>query len=283
MSSMAPTINNPYVASGWGNAYSPLMPSGLMPVQPMPMSAPGQYGVSQQQFAPQGTSFSQTSGPTTPLTIKTSAKGLVMDNSFNHADVEMRLKPNGEKGVFAKGPIQRGEIVTIFVGDFVTGQELAGMSQQLQKQSLQVSDNVFQIATRQPHLNPQAFDLAENYNHSCNPNLFLAGNNVLVAGRDIQPGEELFFDYGTSDGPFNPDRGWQCDCGARQCRKQTTPFDYRQLVPYYGPQRVSRYLATKFQDEQRTMSSNPMSFQPQPYPIAPMAAQPGQRFNTVAA
>jgi uncharacterized protein len=275
--SMAPAGMNHYSAQYSVQPY-------MMPA-PSPYPVPQQYPVPTQQYRSSNPILA--ASPQTPLVVKTSAKGLVMDNSFNHPDVEMRLKPNGEKGVFAKGPIQRGEIVTIFVGDFVTGQELAGMSQQLQKQSLQVSDNIFQIATRQPHLNPQAFDLAENYNHSCNPNLFLAGNSVLVAGRDIQPGEELFFDYGTSDGPLNPDRGWQCDCGVPQCRKQTTPFDYRQLVPYYGPQRVSRYLATKFTDEQRTMAPQPaaqtMSFQPTPYFSSPVYPQPGQRFNTVAA
>jgi hypothetical protein len=280
--SLAPVGMNAY--SGYGYSAQSYSQGFQMPV-PSPYSFSQQHPVIPHQYRPSNGMLA--GRQQTPLVVKTSAKGLVMDNSFNHPDIEMRLKPNGEKGVFAKGTIQGGEIVTIFVGDFVTGQELAGMSQQLQKQSLQVSDNIFQIATRQPHLNPQAFDLAENYNHSCNPNLFLTGNNVLVAGRDIQPGEELFFDYGTSDGPLNPDRGWQCDCGVPQCRKQTTPFDYRQLVPYYGPQRVSRYLATKFTDEQRTMASQTaaqtISFQPTPYFSSPVYPQPGQQFNRVAA
>jgi uncharacterized protein len=204
------------------------------------------------------------------LTIK-SSRGLVQQNSFNHPDVELLRKPSGELGVFAKTPIGKGEIATIFVGDFVTGGELSRLHPQIQKQSLQVADDVFQVATKHPERHPNAFDLAENYNHSCNPNLFLVGNNVLITARDIQAGEELRFDYGTTDGVANPDRGWQCDCGGATCRKQTSPMDYLKLIPKYGVQHVSQYLARKFKEGSQPsnlQSSLQPTLAPQPWPLS---------------
>jgi len=61
-------------------------------------------------------------------------------------------------------------------------------------------------------------------NHSCEPNceaVIEAGRVVIAARRDIEPGEELTYDYscrregGEDDEP--PGR-YSCRCGARRCR-----------------------------------------------------------------
>jgi hypothetical protein len=61
-------------------------------------------------------------------------------------------------------------------------------------------------------------------NHSCEPNCGVRGSVVIVARRDIAPGEELTFDYGTTD----TDR-WvlECVCGAPSCRRRLTGQDWR--------------------------------------------------------
>jgi hypothetical protein len=54
-------------------------------------------------------------------------------------------------------------------------------------------------------------------NHSCDPNVgFTEGTLILFALREIQKGEELFWDYSTS---IN-EAGWKinCACGAENCR-----------------------------------------------------------------
>lgn len=60
-------------------------------------------------------------------------------------------------------------------------------------------------------------------NHSCNPNLgFVEGSVRLFALRDIQPMEELSWDYSTS---IN-EPGWSlpCRCGAERCRGAIRSF-----------------------------------------------------------
>ncbi len=55
-------------------------------------------------------------------------------------------------------------------------------------------------------------------NHSCNPNAACLGDEALVAIRDIFPGDEVAYDYATSeiDEWLWPD--WECRCGAPNCR-----------------------------------------------------------------
>jgi len=186
-----------------------------------------------------------------PLPIITAPpEGLIQDNSFINPKIQLRYKSDGSKGVFATAPIPTGEIVSILTGDAVTGAELARLPEESQRQSLQLAPDIYQVLTKDPRHHPEYVDITAFFNHSCNPNMVLKGNNVLAARRNIVPGEELRFDYGTSDTQGNPDRGWSCDCGASSCRGRTTPLDYRMLVPYYGPTNVAEYLRRMVLDEQ---------------------------------
>ncbi|MHB8630096.1 MAG: SET domain-containing protein-lysine N-methyltransferase [Aggregatilineales bacterium] len=54
-------------------------------------------------------------------------------------------------------------------------------------------------------------------NHSCDPNAGVKGQNVLVARRDIAPGEEICFDYETTD---TQGMNFVCRCGSPKCRKR---------------------------------------------------------------
>ena len=60
------------------------------------------------------------------------------------------------------------------------------------------------------------FDDAELFNHSCNANIGVKGQIILVARREIKSGEELTFDYDTTEMAADP---FQCQCGSDQCRK----------------------------------------------------------------
>jgi len=56
-------------------------------------------------------------------------------------------------------------------------------------------------------------------NHSCEPNCALYFENnglVLRAIKDIEPGQELSFDYGTV--MFSEPTTFQCKCGSPKCR-----------------------------------------------------------------
>ncbi len=70
-------------------------------------------------------------------------------------------------------------------------------------------------------------------NHSCEPNVGFAGNTVLVAMRDISPGEELTIDYALFD---EYDGMMQCRCGTPSCRATIGSQDWQrpELQRKYG-------------------------------------------------
>lgn len=73
-------------------------------------------------------------------------------------------------------------------------------------------------------------DVSNYMNHSCEPTCwFVDGgdeyNGVMVASRDILPGEEISYDYATSeDCELTPE--WDCRCGSKRCRGRVTPSDW---------------------------------------------------------
>jgi hypothetical protein len=64
-------------------------------------------------------------------------------------------------------------------------------------------------------------DVVDFINHSCEPNVgFDPSGQYFVALRDLTKGEEVFFDYSTSE----DEAGWSvpCSCGSVQCRGTIT-------------------------------------------------------------
>lgn len=60
-------------------------------------------------------------------------------------------------------------------------------------------------------------------NHSCQANVGMQGNVIIVAMRDIEAGEELCLDYAMI---FNNDMKFECQCGLKNCRKIVTGKDW---------------------------------------------------------
>ena len=64
-------------------------------------------------------------------------------------------------------------------------------------------------------------------NHSCAPTCWFEGSYLMTATRDVAPGEEITFDYCTSnDWP----QDWACACGAPACRGRITGDEWRDTV-----------------------------------------------------
>jgi hypothetical protein len=132
-----------------------------------------------------------------------------------------RLGPSrlGGQGLLAVAPIPRHELVAIWGNRVMTTAELWALDETLRDFPVQVWHDAF--------MGPMAADEIEpvDYmNHSCAPNCGVRGSVVVVARRSIALGEELTFDYGTTDS----DR-WtlECACGARTCRGRMTGDDWR--------------------------------------------------------
>lgn len=76
-------------------------------------------------------------------------------------------------------------------------------------------------------------DLSIYWNHSCNPNTYFMSEFKIGALCDIQAGEELTYDYCTTDSFIFPPHyniyfpyAKQCKCGAINCRGTVSPMDW---------------------------------------------------------
>lgn len=86
---------------------------------------------------------------------------------------------------------------------------------------IQIDEDLFQS----PSVGATTIEPADLVNHSCNPNCGIRGQISMVAMRDIQPGEEITYDYAMSDGvPFDE---FSCACGALSCRGKITGNDWK--------------------------------------------------------
>lgn len=99
------------------------------------------------------------------------------------------------RGLFATEEIRAGEMVAI-KGGFIFGREdLANVAARLGPAEIQVADGFF--------IGPVLEDEREGgmifSNHSCDPNVGVAGQIVFVALRDVPPGEELTHDWAMTD------------------------------------------------------------------------------------
>ena len=66
--------------------------------------------------------------------------------------------------------------------------------------------------------------LSREMNHSCDPNTWWSGSTMLVARRDIQPGDEVTYDYSTAEVAHSFEM--ECSCGSPRCRGTISNLDH---------------------------------------------------------
>src|SRR5687767_9433031 len=137
-------------------------------------------------------------------------------SSYLSPKLQGRLKANGN-GIFAREPLKKSELLAVFGGVVYQADAFAALPDRERSLSIQVEENLFLV--------PERIGEGDYVNHSCNPNAGLSGQIVLVAMRDIQPGEEVCFDYAMSD--TTPYDEFDCACGAVDCRVRVTGNDWR--------------------------------------------------------
>ena len=124
------------------------------------------------------------------------------------------------RGLFAKGPIVKGEVICVKGGYIFDRRVLQSMPDWFRAAEVQVAEDLF--------IGPLKEDEREGSmifsNHSCDPNIGVRGQIVFVAMRDIESGEELTHDWATTD---DDDYRIECNCGAADCRKLLTGQDWR--------------------------------------------------------
>jgi SET domain-containing protein len=139
---------------------------------------------------------------------------------YNWLSPKAEARPAGGKGwgSFALEPIPAGETVAAFGGWIVTGAYLAELSDDRQSRSIQVDSDLYLLSGDTP-------EPGDMLNHSCEPNCGLVGQTLLVAMRDIAPGEEMCFDYAMCDASDYDE--FRCLCEAPNCREVVTGSDWR--------------------------------------------------------
>ena len=138
----------------------------------------------------------------------------------SYLNPKVEARPNEHKGgggVYAIQPVHSGELILCWGGAIVTEEQLYTLSERQRSHSIQVEEGLYQVTLGEP-------EPADYINHSCEANAGLSGQICIVALRDINPGEEICFDYGTSDG--SPYDEFDCACGAPHCRKHVTGSDW---------------------------------------------------------
>jgi hypothetical protein len=172
--------------------------------------------------------------------------------SWTHPHVDKVLTPNAGYSLVATGPIRKGETVVVWGGIIVTTAQLRALPEIAQHRAIQVEDDL--------HLTSGMVDeLADCANHSCDPNAGLSGQITLVALRDIAAGEEICFDYATSDGL--PEFYMPCACGSPHCRGAVTGNDWQRpdlqarYAGYFSPYLQRRIDALKAKAAADTVGS----------------------------
>jgi len=145
------------------------------------------------------------------------------------------------RGLFAVEPIARGEIVAVKGGHVVDAQTFDELDDMLRNSDIQVADGLHIVALDRSEYEAVMLFL----NHSCEPNVGLAGNIVFVAMRDVAAGEELTTDYALFD---DYEGEMSCECGTPSCRGLISGKDWRrpELQARYAGY-FSWYLQQKMQ------------------------------------
>jgi hypothetical protein len=156
------------------------------------------------------------------------------------------ISSKGGRGLFARERVRAGEMLLVWGGDVVTGEMLKWMSEEKHRLAVQIEEDLYLVT---PNEGP-----ADWVNHSCDPNAGLVGQIVLVALRDIRPGEEVCFDYATSDG--SPYDEFECGCGSPHCRGRVTGDDWQlaELQSRYAGH-FSPYIQKRIEKRRRAAAS----------------------------
>jgi uncharacterized protein len=125
-------------------------------------------------------------------------------------DVEVRQSGIEGLGVFAMRPFRKGEAIhELDDSRIVDDLHPLGPGDDARHCDYLEAGTVVLMQPPERHIN-----------HSCDPNSYvktLRGRRLVIALSDIQPGEEITYDYSINGGG---DTVWTCHCSAARCRHQ---------------------------------------------------------------
>jgi uncharacterized protein len=128
--------------------------------------------------------------------------------------LEARRSARQGHGVFATRPFSAGSLLCVWGGRVISTARMLTLPEDRRRYAVQIDDDRYLVT---PISGLGAADLV---NHACDPTALLVGANTLVARRDLVAGDEITYDYATSDA--NPYLGFICRCGSVACRGEVT-------------------------------------------------------------
>ncbi len=126
---------------------------------------------------------------------------------LNSSIIKKKSKISGY-GLYAAAFIPKGSVIWCIDIDapLYSYEDLVKMEIDIDFSAYRYKDNYI-IATGDDHY----------MNHSCEPNTWHEGDNQLVAMRNIYPGEEITYDYASSEIGCSEGE-WKCNCVSKKCR-----------------------------------------------------------------
>jgi hypothetical protein len=163
-----------------------------------------------------------------------------------HPAIELRSCELG-RGLFATRKIKEGEVVwydppSVQTATFYKISDVLNWEEEKRSGMLHFGYQVGVDAWEGVYTEEDALkDAAHFMNHSCDPSSWISeeDQDMILARRDILPGEEITYDYATSQTyPWPEELGYMqsCLCGSNLCRKKLKGDDYKspELIKRYG-------------------------------------------------
>lgn len=156
---------------------------------------------------------------------------------------QFKIKKTSKKGngVFTTKFFKKGDFVHLLSGDRLTSKQIDIRIEA----GLETCDDPFQIS-RTMYIDLD--ELSRTINHSCDPNCGIKQENKLFAIRDIQPGDEISFDYSTTVPQYKSWWKMKCHCKSKNCRKIISSFNKipKKQLDFYQKLKVLPLWIQKF-------------------------------------
>ena len=142
---------------------------------------------------------------------------VVVRNYLSPLAKAREIPPKGF-GSFAVNPIPMGTVVATFGGTILTRINFETYPLEQRSRSIQIDVDQFVLG-------PVSRESGDSINHSCLPNCGMHNATQLIAMREIAVGEELTYDYATSDTSDYDE--FECACGSDNCRGRVSGDDWK--------------------------------------------------------
>ncbi|MBI3925525.1 MAG: SET domain-containing protein-lysine N-methyltransferase [Armatimonadetes bacterium] len=145
-----------------------------------------------------------------------------------HPAIVARSSPQGGLGLFVTARIAAGDVIWYRDTDeepislFVIRTWSPEQQQRFFAYAVQVSQDCY-TGPRDGVVT----DIADYMNHSCDPNTWFLDDQTMTAMRDIEAGQEIVYDYATSESAEH--FVLPCRCGSDGCRGTVRGSDYRNI------------------------------------------------------